>query len=68
MAEHVLTDRLRPIPLDAADEALIEAVFEIQSDSATWKHLPEGVETNRVTNRSMVAEYERSWREEGAGW
>lgn len=68
MAEHVLTDRLRPIPLNAADEALVEAVFEIQSDSAPWKHLPEGVETNRVTNRSMVAEYEQSWREEGAGW
>lgn len=68
MTEDALTDRLRLIRLDAANEAVVEAVFKIQSDPETWRHLPEGVETDRVSNRLMVAEYERSWHEEGAGW
>lgn len=68
MTEDVPTDRLRLIRLDTADEAVVEAVFSIQSDPATWRHLPEGVETDRASNRMMIAEYERSWREEGAGW
>lgn len=62
-----MTERLVLSPVDSSDE-IATAIFAIQSDPATWKHLPRGVETDISQSRSLAADNERSWRDLGLGW
>lgn len=55
-------------PIDSADPELVQALFEIQSDPATWTHLPDGVETDIAQSRTMAEDHARSWRDFGLGW
>ncbi|MFK4760066.1 GNAT family N-acetyltransferase [Microbacterium sp. ZW T5_45] len=68
MAADTRTERLILTPIDSADPELVQALFEIQSDPATWTHLPDGVETDVAQSRAMAEDYARSWRDFGLGW
>lgn len=68
MAPETLTERLILTPLDAAIPEIVEALFAIQSDPATWRHLPEGVDADIAETRGLVEGYARSWRDLGLGW
>lgn len=68
MTTETLTERLVLTPLDAASPELVEELFRIQSDPATWEHLPEGVDADLAATQSLVDGYARSWRERGLGW
>lgn len=68
MLDETLTERLLLTPVDATDDATVAAVFALQSDPATWAHLPDGVETDISQSRSMLESYARSWRDYGLGW
>ncbi|OAN34004.1 GNAT family N-acetyltransferase [Microbacterium sp. H83] len=68
MIPDTVTDRLVLSPIDAADATTVEAIFALQSDPATWRHLPEAVETDISQSRSMAEDYSRSWRHHGVGW
>ncbi|KJQ52503.1 GNAT family N-acetyltransferase [Microbacterium sp. SA39] len=68
MPAETLTERLILTPLDAASPELVEELFRIQSDPATWEHLPEGVDVDLAETQSLVDGYARSWRERGLGW
>lgn len=63
-----MTDRLILTPIDSADARIVDAIFALQSDPATWQHLPEGVETDIAQSRTMAEDYARSWRDFGLGW
>lgn len=68
MPDETLTERLILTPIDSADAAIVEVLFAIQSDPATWAHLPDGVETDISQSRTMAEDYTRSWRDQGLGW
>jgi RimJ/RimL family protein N-acetyltransferase len=68
MPAETLTERLILAPLDAASPELVEELFRIQSDPATWEHLPEGVDADLAETQSLVDGYARSWRDRGLGW
>lgn len=68
MTHDTLTDRLALTPIDPFDEAMVAGIFAIQSDPATWTHLPEGCETDISQSRQLAEAYARSWRDQGLGW
>lgn len=68
MPDALMTERLILTPVDPADTVVIEQLFAIQSDPATWTHLPQGVETDISQTRSMVEDYARSWKDFGLAW
>lgn len=68
MPNETVTERLILSPINAADETTVAAVFALQSDPATWTHLPDGVETHISQSRSMLEGYTRSWHDYGLGW
>ena len=67
MPRETLTDRLVLTPIDAAEPETVSALFTIQSDPATWRHLPDGVETDVSQSRTMAEDQARSWRDQGLG-
>jgi len=68
MAAETRTKRLILTPIDSADADMVQALFEIQSDPATWTHLPDGVETDIAQSQGMADDHSRSWRDFGLGW
>lgn len=68
MLVETLTDRLILTPIDSADDAIVEALFAIQSNPATWVHLPDGVEVEISQSRTIAEDYARSWGNFGLGW
>lgn len=68
MPIETLTDRLILTPIDAGEPATVSALFAIQSDPETWRHLPDGVETDISQSQAMAEDQERSWRDQGLGW
>lgn len=68
MGGRIVTDRLSLAPLDPSDEAMVRAVYAIQSDPDTWEHLPEGRETDISQSRAFMDGYARSWQDRGLGW
>ncbi|WP_435748527.1 GNAT family N-acetyltransferase [Microbacterium sp. PMB16] len=68
MPAETLTERLILEPLDDASPELVEALFRIQSDPATWEHLPGAIDADLAETQSLVDGYARSWRDRGLGW
>ena len=68
MPADTLTERLILEPLVDAPPELVEALFRIQSDPATWEHLPGGADADLAETQSLIDGYARSWREQGLGW
>lgn len=68
MPAETLTERLILTPIDPTDAAIVEALFAIQSDPATWTHLPDAVETDIAESRTIAEDHARSWRDFGLGW
>jgi RimJ/RimL family protein N-acetyltransferase len=68
MPADTVTDRLILTPLEGASPELVATLFGIQSDPATWAHLPAGVETDLSETQRLVDGYARSWRDRGLGW
>lgn len=68
MPAETRTARLILTPIDSADPEVVQALFDIQSDPATWTHLPDGVETDIAQSRTMAEDHTRSWRDFGLGW
>jgi RimJ/RimL family protein N-acetyltransferase len=68
MPADTLTARLILAPLDAASPELVEELFRIQSDPATWEHLPAAIDVDLAETQSLVDGYARSWRDRGLGW
>lgn len=68
MPDETMTDRLVLRPIDPADPLMMKAVYAIQSDPATWTHLPEGVERDISQTIGLAERYARSWSELGLGW
>jgi RimJ/RimL family protein N-acetyltransferase len=51
-------------PLVVAD---VDAVHAVYADPETWRHLPDGVFTEREPSLALVERAERDWRESGLG-
>ncbi|WP_223623534.1 GNAT family N-acetyltransferase [Microbacterium sp. EST19A] len=68
MHDETLTERLILTPLDDPTPALVKALFRIQSDPATWEHLPAGVDADIDETRRLLEGYAASWRRLGLGW
>lgn len=68
MPAETLTERLILTPIDPTDAELIDAIFAIQSDPATWTHLPDAVDTDISQSRTIAEDHARSWRDLGLGW
>ncbi len=68
MAATTLTDRLCLTPIDPSDHEMLEQIFAMQSDPATWTHLPQGVERNISQTQAFAEGYAQSWRDFGLGW
>lgn len=68
MHAETLTDRLILTPLDAPTPSMVEALFRIQSDPATWEHLPAGVDADIDETRRLLDSYAESWQRLGLGW
>lgn len=68
MPEETETDRLILTPIDSADARIVDAIFALQSDPATWMHLPAAVETDISQSRTIAEDHARSWSDLGLGW
>ncbi|WP_226533894.1 GNAT family N-acetyltransferase [Microbacterium paraoxydans] len=55
-------------PISSAESAFVDAMYAVQSDPATWTHLPEAVETDIGQSRAIAEDHARSWRDLGLGW
>ncbi len=64
----MMTDRLRLTPIDPEDTAMIDALFAIQSDRATWEHLSATVETDISQTVYLAEAHAASARDYGLGW
>ncbi|MGN7967511.1 GNAT family N-acetyltransferase [Microbacterium sp. 22179] len=68
MFEETVTDRLILTPIASTNARTVDAIFALQSDPATWAHLPEAVETDISQSRARAADHGKSWAEFGLGW
>jgi len=55
-------------PIDPDDDATLAQVWAIQSDPATWKHLPQARPDGSTARQAWATQHATSWRDVGLGW
>lgn len=68
MHAETVTDRLILTPISPENQDMVASIYSVQSDPETWRHLPDGKETDPAQTRALAADNGRSWQNHGLGW